>query len=295
MLTRHGDEICDELFVDPWDEFREKVTPVDVTPCNKWLWEHDDFPGDLREDFGRVRLPWFFCWVEYVTVPDGPVGRHGQTLESAGPKEIAHFRSEIEDRFVERLFDNPEAENIVSVLCFSDHGRHDWTYDGANLLFLDEDGRLVSDREAQFFPMPTDSFIHTAGSESRARRHLCRRLVPVLFGFALAHAPNVTIWEDSKAEAVRENRKAKGQNPGQTFKCLDIEPFREEVRQESSEGESNIERARHKVRGHFKTYTEDAPLFGHTTGNVWCPPHERGTEEAGTVEKEYSVQSPNGD
>ena len=57
--------------------------------------------------------------------------------------------------------------------------------------------------------------------------------------------------------------------------------------------QSEGERARHIVRGHFKHYSEDAPLFGHTTGNVWCPAHERGSEDAGTVEKEYRSNPPN--
>jgi hypothetical protein len=43
----------------------------------------------------------------------------------------------------------------------------------------------------------------------------------------------------------------------------------------------------HLVRGHFKVYTDDAPLFGQFTGRYWWTPHVRGDESKGVVEKDY--------
>lgn len=45
----------------------------------------------------------------------------------------------------------------------------------------------------------------------------------------------------------------------------------------------------HLVRGHFATYTTDAPLFGKLTGTYWRPWHVRGNPEHGAVVSDYQV------
>ena len=49
------------------------------------------------------------------------------------------------------------------------------------------------------------------------------------------------------------------------------------------------ERALHLCRGHFKTYTEDAPLLGKHTGTFWWQPSVRGKKENGTITKDYAI------
>lgn len=46
----------------------------------------------------------------------------------------------------------------------------------------------------------------------------------------------------------------------------------------------------HIVRGHFKTYTDEAPLFGSMTGTWWWQPQVRGNEPR-IVLKDYQVES----
>lgn len=46
----------------------------------------------------------------------------------------------------------------------------------------------------------------------------------------------------------------------------------------------------HICRGHFKHYTEKAPLFGRYTGTFWIPPHTRGNKEHGEIIKDYKVE-----
>ena len=45
----------------------------------------------------------------------------------------------------------------------------------------------------------------------------------------------------------------------------------------------------HFVRGHFKTYTLEAPLFGNITGTFWWQEHGRGSLDAGLIDKDYNV------
>lgn len=45
----------------------------------------------------------------------------------------------------------------------------------------------------------------------------------------------------------------------------------------------------HLVRGHFKTYTPDRPLFGQHVGTYWWSWHGRGDEAHGSVDHKYVV------
>lgn len=55
-------------------------------------------------------------------------------------------------------------------------------------------------------------------------------------------------------------------------------------------GGSHGSPALHKVRGHFKRYTEDAPLFGKHVGTYWWPWQVRGTAESGAIISDYEVR-----
>ncbi|MGV9615167.1 hypothetical protein [Nocardia xishanensis] len=48
----------------------------------------------------------------------------------------------------------------------------------------------------------------------------------------------------------------------------------------------------HLVRGHFKTYTADAPLLGKHVGTYWWQPAVRGDREHGVIETSYRVVPP---
>jgi hypothetical protein len=49
------------------------------------------------------------------------------------------------------------------------------------------------------------------------------------------------------------------------------------------------EKAVHRVRGHFKTYTSDAPLLGKHTGTWWWGWSVRGNPEHGIVVSDYEL------
>lgn len=48
-----------------------------------------------------------------------------------------------------------------------------------------------------------------------------------------------------------------------------------------------VEPRAHLVRGHFRYYTEERPLFGRVVGAVFVPEHERGAGTYGTIRKDY--------
>jgi hypothetical protein len=46
----------------------------------------------------------------------------------------------------------------------------------------------------------------------------------------------------------------------------------------------------HLCRGHFKTYTEENPLFGHIVGRFWWQAHVAGRNKKGVVLKDYEIK-----
>lgn len=50
----------------------------------------------------------------------------------------------------------------------------------------------------------------------------------------------------------------------------------------------------HAVRGHFRYYTPDRPLFGRISKLFWIPTHTRGSEEQGTITKDYRIDPTGG-
>ena len=71
------------------------------------------------------------------------------------------------------------------------------------------------------------------------------------------------------------------------YYTLEIESARKILSKEGSAEIVGIQKAFHICRGHFKTYTEEAPLFGKFVGTVFCPAHAKGNKEIGKVSKIY--------
>lgn len=117
-------------------------------------------------------------------------------------------------------------------------------------------------------------------------------LPPVALAVSLMHCKNVSIVDDPVPPKVAAKRIRNGKHPGTTFKTLEIDAMRRQVRREKGDDESEMKRAFHICRGHFSTYTKEKPLFGRVTGTFWIPAHTRGSRAYGEVVKTYKVKQP---
>jgi hypothetical protein len=97
---------------------------------------------------------------------------------------------------------------------------------------------------------------------------------------------NITTIEHKPDVALNKKRARKGKPPLFTYHTLAIKPS---VKREGKEPQDLWHNRIHLCRGHFKTYTEDAPLLGRLTGRYWWQPHVRGKNKDGIVMKDYSV------
>lgn len=96
------------------------------------------------------------------------------------------------------------------------------------------------------------------------------------------------VLEEIQPQKKVDRKKKKILSPEHSFKIIRITPMRSRKRYASST-EQEDQRAWHKVRGHFKTYTEEHKLFGRWTGTYWWMDTERGTMDAGEIQHEYEV------
>ena len=102
----------------------------------------------------------------------------------------------------------------------------------------------------------------------------------------LPHVKNIYLEEDP----VRKGKKQRRLRPDQRVRWHRLRILQGQTRRRRSlHGESQGLTASHLCRGHNKTFSADAPLFGKYVGTYWVPAHRRGNAKIGVVEKDYSV------
>ena len=105
---------------------------------------------------------------------------------------------------------------------------------------------------------------------------------------SLLSCKNIETADNPPPERLNKKRIKSGKQPLFTYKTLVIKPT---GKQQQSTPRHLWENRIHLCRGHFKTYTEDAPLFGRFTGRYWWQPSVRGRNKDGVVMKDYKVEA----
>lgn len=83
--------------------------------------------------------------------------------------------------------------------------------------------------------------------------------------FALTNCRNIVRATVSPDTKLQRSRRKSGKIPLYNFATLKMKPM--------GRGDTDAARAIHWVRGHFKEYTPDRPLFGKIAGLFWWEPH----------------------
>ena len=114
------------------------------------------------------------------------------------------------------------------------------------------------------------------------------------FALALMNVKNVEIV-DSHDFSSKEKSKRQNRHKGIRHYTLRIRPGSQRSVRFGDMQPSGVKSSFHFARGHFKTYTEDAPLFGQHVGTWWWEAHTKGSKSAGTIMKDYEVHPPKKD
>jgi len=113
----------------------------------------------------------------------------------------------------------------------------------------------------------------------------------VLMVINFCHCKNVKKETNYYDKHFIRNRRRKGKSPINKFYTLEIYPRDVSPKQQHDPNSEYFKKRFHICRGHFKHYTEEAPLFGKLVGVFWCPAHKKGSSELGEVKKDYSVRA----
>jgi hypothetical protein len=157
-------------------------------------------------------------------------------------------------------------------------------------LHLDSGGRLLDDPAALqvFFAGAAAAW---PAAQRRDAAYAAASIVPMVLkaiGALHRRAPAEHVTPDPARQRQAQRR---GELPRHSFYRLKVRPHAPVSPADfASIGAPARATAReHLVRGHFKIYTEEKPLFGRVIGAVWVPEHERGDDAIGKITKDYEV------
>jgi hypothetical protein len=119
---------------------------------------------------------------------------------------------------------------------------------------------------------------------------LNRYLFAGLLTLSFMHCKNVDVVEIAPPPALSRKHEKRTGLPLVTYKTLDISPMRKVLDSEGGAQTNGLRKAMHICRGHFKSYTAEAPLFGRHQGTYWWADRIRGDQALGRIEKDYAVR-----
>lgn len=162
-----------------------------------------------------------------------------------------------------------------------------YTYLGAMLFHLDSSGHLLDDME-------NVQVVAAASARLDARtlpgdglpNHAPYMLKAISAMHERCAADKVTPPRQQRRAAERQGVKALHE-----YYVLRVRPTYtpHDMRDVAQPTRGTGQRREHMVRGHFRYYAEDRPLFGRTSGMVWIPEHERGDSDVGRIKKDYEL------
>lgn len=117
-----------------------------------------------------------------------------------------------------------------------------------------------------------------------------RRSFPALLALSFLHCRNVsTRTVDPPAKLSAKHARKRGV-PLYSYRVIDIAPMQAVLEKEGGVSGVGVQKALHICRGHFKTYTEQAPLFGQHAGTWFWADTVRGDPAAGLSMHDYRVK-----
>lgn len=130
------------------------------------------------------------------------------------------------------------------------------------------------------------------GDASQRSDRLTRGELLVILDLALRilSCRNIRYEKINPPEKLNKKRRKKGKEELVSYHVLKIAPMSPKKQTKSDVAGTGESPRVHLCRGHFKTYTEEAPLFGKYTGRFWWQPQVRGEKQKGIVHKDYNVE-----
>jgi hypothetical protein len=111
-----------------------------------------------------------------------------------------------------------------------------------------------------------------------------------LLTVSFMHCKNVDTIDVEPSEAMSRKFAKQHGRPLVSYKTLNIEPMRRVLERDGHATQNGLSNALHICRGHFKSFSSSAPLFGKLVGVYWWADQVRGDSSAGVVDKDYRLR-----
>lgn len=285
MIDRHIDEITSMLnetfkrFPVNSEWFRKSVIFLNINNVNEYITSMKTTDGyfNLTRDFPNIALPWPHVWSEYETF----------YKKKDEVKTLGTFATIIID---DRKEPNGGPLQYYKVFAELFNGEvHDIF---GLLLELNSEGKYIPGLRFEIL-LPTGI---NEDDLTMSHKEYVENGMKVLGSYFLAnsfcHCKGITIEKSILNKSFQKSRIKRGKLPFFRFNTIVINPMREVLKREGKSETLGLKKALHICRGHFATYTQEAPLFGRVTGTFWKPMHVRGNAKEGVVVKDYKILPP---
>lgn len=144
---------------------------------------------------------------------------------------------------------------------------------------LQQTGEIAGDLRLNFYAFKDNSH----------NDYVVSVLSPMFLTLVFLNTQKVERLENVPNEKVSKRHQKRYGAPLTKFYTLKVNAANAKPVAKEHQGGSHQSPSHHIARGHFKRYTDAAPLFGKYTGVFWWNDIERGKKERGIVDKEYEV------
>jgi hypothetical protein len=290
-----------------WPEMTS-ATIVDMSNVARYFYAGTDQEDWLvARDFPAIRSPFETAWYEYSHSGFVASAVHGNHWEQ--PITIG-FLCRVFERgdYIDALHEDDPIESfkrqydidirprwIQEMLLFVSSGKGKpargplagWRFP------IQDDGACCQGNEGEAAYQVTQMAL--GDEEDPARRMAFLGVVepiiyPALLGISFMHCRNVKRIEHSTPQKIQRRRERSKRPPVSRYYTLEIDALKEDVQHEGGMKSGGMKRAIAKRRGHFKTYTEERPLFGKQVGRWFWTEQMVGNPSAGRVKKDYAVK-----
>src|SRR5262249_22808687 len=149
---------------------------------------------------------------------------------------------------------------------------------GVGMVGLAEDGTWFSHSDGLKYwacGLPSLSQVPPEQIQKNWSEHIAHLLYPALMAISFMHCKNVTLEAIVPSEKLSRSYRKRHGRPLLSYRELRIDPIRKILEQQRAGVGGSLRKALHLCRGHFKTFTADAPLMGHATGTYFWGPQIR--------------------
>lgn len=241
-----------------------------------WYWAHEKMRWDPNVDFGVIRPPFESMWVEWAMPPAHLRVGFTSTVDIEAAAVFVNYNKD-DDAFDYLTIHRVRGLGIVVLPIFN---RVRLTGAGTY-----ESGGVEFDERAsdhRFFQEVREAIAD--GRDLGYERFGSHELLLIL---SMMNCVNASI-EDERASKGDVRRARQHGLPLHQIKKIRVPGGRATTKRSMVQALGGPQ-ALHLVRGHFKTYTAEAPLFGKRVGSYWWGWQQRGKAEAGTIDHVYEV------